>query len=162
MEDFVHLHVHTQYSLLDGQSGIPKLVDKAIANGMRGVAITDHGNMMGVKELFNYTKKKNGPVKDEIKALQKELAEARKSESPDEAVVAGLQERIADAERRIFKPIFGCEMYVAERSLFDKTKELDSRRYHLIVLAKNLTGYHNLIKLVSQSWIDGFYNRPRT
>jgi len=61
MQDFVHLHVHTQYSLLDGQGAINKLVDKAIANGMRGMAVTDHGNMFGIKEFFNYTNKKNGP-----------------------------------------------------------------------------------------------------
>ena len=59
MEDFVHLHVHTQYSILDGQAAIPKLVDKAIKNGMRGMAITDHGNMFGIKEFFNYCNKVN-------------------------------------------------------------------------------------------------------
>lgn len=75
MQDFVHLHVHTQYSLLDGMASIPKLVDKAMADGMRGVAITDHGNMMGVKELFNYTKKKNSALKSEIKKLEAELAD---------------------------------------------------------------------------------------
>ncbi len=130
MENFIHLHVHTQYSLLDGQASISKLVEKAIKDGMRGMAITDHGNMMGVKEYFNYVSKKN-----------KELKEAGKEP---------------------FKPIFGCEMYVAERTLYDKDKDIDNRRYHLIVLAKNETGYHNLIKLVSKSWVDGFYSRPRT
>ena len=65
MQDFVHLHVHTQYSLLDGQASIPRLVDKAIADGMRGMAITDHGNMMGVKEYFNYIGKKNKALKSE-------------------------------------------------------------------------------------------------
>ncbi len=130
MENFTHLHVHTQYSLLDGQASIPRLVDKAIKDGMRGMAITDHGNMMGVKEFFNYVNKKN-----------KELKEAGKEP---------------------FKPIFGCEMYVAERTLYDRDKDLDKRRYHLIVLAKNEKGYHNLIKLVSKSWVDGFYTRPRT
>ena len=83
MQDFVHLHVHSQYSLLDGMASIPKLVDKAIADGMRGMAITDHGNMMGVKELFNYTNKKNGPVKDEIKGLKEQLAKLEKEENPD-------------------------------------------------------------------------------
>ena len=58
MQDFVHLHVHTQYSILDGQASVPRLVDKAMKNGMRGMAITDHGNMMGIKEFFNYTQKK--------------------------------------------------------------------------------------------------------
>jgi len=130
MHDFVHLHVHTQYSLLDGQASIPRLVDKAIKDGMRGMAVTDHGNMMGMKEFFNYVKKKNSARKEE-----------------------GLEP---------FKPIFGCEMYVAERTLYDRDKELDRNRYHLIVLAKNEVGYHNLVKLVSKSWTDGFYNRPRT
>lgn len=58
MQDFVHLHVHTQYSILDGQASIPKLVDKAIANGMKGIAVTDHGAMFGIKEFFNYVNKK--------------------------------------------------------------------------------------------------------
>ena len=131
MHNFIHLHVHTQYSLLDGQASIPKLVEKAIADGMPGMAITDHGNMMGIKEFFNYVKKRNGKLKEE--------------------------------GREPFKPIFGCEMYVAFRSLHDKDKDRgDNTRYHLVVLAKNETGYHNLIKLVSKSWVDGFYSRPRT
>ena len=69
MYPFVHLHVHSQYSLLDGQASISKLVDKAIADGMPGIALTDHGNMFGVKEFFNYVKKKNGARKDKIKTL---------------------------------------------------------------------------------------------
>ena len=71
MQDFVHLHVHTQYSILDGQASVPRLVDKAMKNGMRGMAITDHGNMMGIKEFFNYTQKKNGPVNADIKSWKK-------------------------------------------------------------------------------------------
>ena len=67
MQDFVHLHVHTQYSILDGQAAIPKLVDKAIKDGMRGMAITDHGNMMGIKEFFNYTNKVTGKAKGIVK-----------------------------------------------------------------------------------------------
>ena len=67
MQDFVHLHVHTQYSILDGQASIPRLVDKAIANGMRGIAVTDHGDMFGIKEFFNYVNKKNGGTNGEIK-----------------------------------------------------------------------------------------------
>ena len=110
MEDFIHLHVHTYYSILDGQSSIKKLVDKAIGNGMRGMAITDHGDMFGVKELFDYCNKVNGSRK-------KELREADKG---------------------------------------------DRSGWHLIVLAKNYNGYKNLIKLVSRSWVDGFYMRPRT
>ncbi len=131
MQDFIHLHVHTYYSILDGQSSISKLVDKAIANGMKGMAITDHGNMFGVKELFDYCNKVNGKRKAE-----------------------GLEP---------FKPIFGCEVYVAHHKKEDKTKESgDLGGYHLIVLAKNYHGYKNLIKLVSNAWVDGFYGRPRT
>ncbi len=131
MEDFIHLHVHTYYSLLDGQSPVEKLVDKAIANGMRGMAITDHGNMFGVKELFNYCNKVNGKLKKEGKEP--------------------------------FKPIIGCEMYVAHRKKSDRVKEKgDMGGYHLIVLAKNYNGYKNLIKLVSRAWVDGYYMRPRT
>ena len=131
MEDFIHLHVHTYYSILDGQSPVQKLVDKAIADGMRGMAITDHGNMFGVKELYNYCNKVNGKRKEEGKEP--------------------------------FKPIFGCEMYVAHRTKADKVKEKgDMGGYHLIVLAKNYHGYKNLIKLVSRAWVDGYYMRPRT
>ena len=131
MRDFVHLHVHTYYSILDGMSSIPKLVDKAVADGMRGMAITDHGNMMGVKELFNYCNKVNSKRKDEGKPA--------------------------------FKPIFGCEMYVARRKKSDRVKEMhDQGGWHLIVLAKNLQGYKNLVKLVSRAWVDGYYMRPRT
>ena len=131
MEDFVHLHVHTYYSILDGQSSIKKLVDKAIADGMKGMAITDHGDMFGIKEFHDICNSVN---------------KGRKKE--------GLEP---------FKPIFGCEMYVARRGdkSLKETKE-DLGGYHLIVLAKNEHGYKNLIKLVSNSWVDGFYNRPRT
>ncbi|MBQ7683745.1 MAG: PHP domain-containing protein, partial [Bacteroidaceae bacterium] len=173
MEDFVHLHVHTQYSLLDGQASVPALVDKAIKDGMRGMAVTDHGNMMGIKEFFNYTNKKNGPIKKKISELEKALREAETAAAEPREPVEGespanpvdldqLRAQIEEQKRRIFKPIFGCEMYVAARSRHQKTKELDSRRFHLVVLAKNETGYHNLIKLVSHSWTEGFYNKPRT
>ena len=131
MQDFVHLHVHTYYSILDGQSSISRLVDKAIGNGMKGMAITDHGDMFGIKEFFDYCNGVNGKRAKE-----------------------GLEP---------FKPIFGCEMYVARHRKEDKVKENGDRSgYHLIVLAKNYKGYKNLIKLVSNSWIDGFYGRPRT
>jgi len=131
MEDFIHLHVHTYYSILDGQSSIKRLVDKAIGNGMRGMAITDHGDMFGIKEFHDY-----------VGGINK----GRKKE--------GLEP---------FKPIFGCEMYVSRygsKSL-RRGKE-DQSGYHLIVLAKNYKGYKNLIKLVSRSWVDGYYMRPRT
>ena len=129
MEDFIHLHVHTQYSILDGQAAIPKLVDKAIKNGMRGMAVTDHGNMFGIKEFFNYCNKVNKGKSDEEK----------------------------------FKPIFGCEVYCARRDLHSKENNaLDKSGWHLILLAKNEVGYHNLIKIVSEAWVDGYYHRPRT
>ena len=131
LHDFVHLHVHTYYSILDGQSGIKQLVDKAVGNGMRGMAITDHGNMFGVKELFDYCNKVNAGRKKE-----------------------GLEP---------FKPIFGCEMYVARRKkAFRVAEQGDMSGWHLIVLAKNQQGYKNLIKLVSRAWVDGFYGKPRT
>ncbi len=131
MEDFVHLHVHTYYSILDGQASIKKLVDKAIGDGMKGMAITDHGDMFGIKEFHDIC---NGVNKQ------------RKKD--------GLEP---------FKPIFGCEMYVARRGdMMLKEGKEDLGGYHLIVLAKNEHGYKNLIKLVSNSWVDGFYNRPRT
>ena len=131
MEDFIHLHVHSYYSILDGQSSIKRLVDKAVGNGMRGMALTDHGDMFGVKEFFDYCNKVNGSRKKQ-----------------------GLEP---------FKPIFGCEMYVAHRKKEQREAEKgDKSGYHLIVLAKNYNGYKNLIKLVSRSWVDGFYMRPRT
>ena len=186
MQPFIHLHVHSQYSILDGQASIPALVDKAIRDGMKGLALTDHGNMFGIKEFFNLVKKKNGATKDAIKGVQKriEAIESGAEEAEDkEKELASLQEEKAKLEAKIFKPIFGCEMYVARRQLTDKdatpreirtavVNEVDGfsiRRgavdeggYHLVVLAKNLKGYHNLVKLVSKGWTDGFYSRPRT
>lgn len=124
---FTHLHVHSQYSLLDGKATIKELVDKAIDDGMRGIALTDHGNMFGIKEFFNYVEKKNDGKPEEEK----------------------------------FKPIIGCEMYVAREKMTDK-KDKSDNGYHLIVLAKNQTGYHNLVKLVSKAWTEGYYYKPRT
>ena len=125
--DFTHLHVHSQYSLLDGKATIKQLVDKARADWMPGIALTDHGNMYGIKEFFNYVGKVNSGKEESEK----------------------------------FKPVFGCEMYVARERLTDKNDKTDNG-YHLIVLAKNLTGYKNLIKLVSKAWTDGMYYKPRT
>ena len=131
MEDFVHLHVHTHYSILDGQSKISYLVDKAVKNGMKGMAITDHGVMFGIKEFSDYCVRINKERKE-------------RGEKP-------------------FKPIFGCEMYVARRTKFNKDKsQHDNSGYHLVVLAKNYKGYQNLIRIVSRAWIDGYYYRPRT
>lgn len=159
MQPFIHLHVHTQFSVLDGQASVPALVDKAIADGMKGLAITDHGNMFGIKEFFNYVKKKNGKIKDEIKEAEKAIAKAR--EENDDETVAQNEALIAKLNEKIFKPIFGCEMYVALKSLHEHVDKKDTGR-HLIVLAKNETGYHNLIKIVSQAWTEGFYSHPRT
>ena len=131
MEDFVHLHVHTHYSVLDGQSKVRYLVDKAVKDGMRGMAITDHGVMYGIKELVDYCASIN--KKRKAKGLEP------------------------------FKPIIGCEMYVAHHNKEDKNREAgDNSGYHLIVLAKNYKGYKNLIKLVSRAWVDGYYYKPRT
>lgn len=161
MQPFVHLHVHSQYSVLDGQASVKKLVDKAIADGMKGIALTDHGNMFGIKELHDYCNKKNGDVNGAIKQLKKEIKELESAESPDAARIAEVNAEIKELEKKLFKPIFGCEMYVAEKSLYEHTSKHDIGR-HLIVLAKNSVGYHNLIKLVSKAWTDGFYSHPRT
>ncbi len=127
MIPFVHLHVHSQYSILDGQAPVKALVDKAIANGMRGMAITDHGNMFGIKEFHDY--------------------------------VGKLNKKRGDDEK--FKPIFGCEVYVANKDRHEHIDKRDIGR-HLILLAKNLKGYKNLIKIVSHGWTEGFYSHPRT
>ncbi|BEH00393.1 DNA polymerase III subunit alpha [Bacteroides sedimenti] len=165
MQDFVHLHVHSQYSILDGQASISALVDKAMADGMRGIALTDHGNMFGVKEFFNYVKKKNGGTNGEIKDLKKRISqiEAGEVECDDkEGEIRSCKEKLEAAKKKLFKPIIGCEMYVAKRALELKEGKPDQGGYHLVVLAKNEKGYHNLIKLVSKAWTDGFYSRPRT
>ncbi len=125
---FTHLHVHSEYSLLDGKSPVAAIVDKAVADGMPAIAITDHGNMYGIKEFYNYVNKINSG---------KEPADR-------------------------FKPIIGCEMYVAPESMSQKRGKVDQKAYHLIVLAKNLQGYHNLIKLVSRAFTEGYYYKPRT
>jgi DNA polymerase-3 subunit alpha len=119
MSSFVHLHVHTQYSILDGASGVKSLIRRAGELGMDSLAITDHGNMFGVKEFHDV------------------------------------------ATRASIKPIIGCEIYVARTTLEDKTSVEDRSGDHLILLARNLTGYHNLVKLVSEAWIRGFYYKPR-
>jgi DNA polymerase III subunit alpha len=119
MTAFSHLHVHTQYSILDGASRISLLIDKVKALGMEAVAITDHGNMFGVKEFH------------------------------------------ANAIKKGVKPIIGCEIYVAKRSIADVSGKEDRSGEHLILLAKNITGYKNLIKLVTLAWTKGFYYKPR-
>ena len=118
---FVHLNVHTQYYIVDGFSAIPKLFDAAEADGQTALAITDHGNMYGVKEFFKVAKKHPS-----------------------------------------VKPIIGCEMYVARGGdRFKHEGREEQKAFHLILLAKNMTGYHNLLKLTSYSFIEGNYYRPR-
>ena len=141
MPQFTHLHVHSHYSMLDGMSKIPDLIAKAKRCGMYAMALTDHGNMFGIKEFLDTAAKVN------------------KSRAEGEPA---------------FKPIVGTEAYCARRTLYDKDKNLkeinpetgrervvDSSGYHLILLAKNLKGYHSLCKLASIAYTDGFYNRPR-
>lgn len=168
MKDFVHLHVHTQYSILDGQASIPNLVEKALKDGMRGMAVTDHGNMMGIKEFYNYVKSKRKSAQSALKDLQEKLLALDTAEdfgeyATREEAQKALEQQIATKKREAeFKPIFGCEMYVARRGMRTKECKEDQSGWHLIVLAKNEKGYHNLIKLVSHAWVDGFYMRPRT
>lgn len=116
---FVHLHLHTEYSLLDGACRITELMDIAAARGDTAVAITDHGVMYGAIDFYNA------------------------------------------ARKRGIKPIIGCEVYVAQRTRFDKTHELDSENRHLVLLCENNTGYQNLIAIVSKAWTEGFYSKPR-
>ncbi|WOC31429.1 MULTISPECIES: DNA polymerase III subunit alpha [Caproicibacterium] len=116
---FVHLHLHTEYSLLDGACRIERLLDTAKARGDKAVAITDHGVMYGAVDFYKVAKKRG------------------------------------------IKPIIGCEVYVAQRSRFDRTRELDGENRHLVLLCENNTGYQNLIQLVSCAWTEGFYRKPR-
>lgn len=119
MEKFVHLHLHTEFSLLDGAIRIKELPARIKELGMDAVAITDHGTMYGTVDFFKECKKND------------------------------------------IKPIIGCEMYIATRTLHDKEPMFDSDRYHITVLAKDMEGYKNLIKLVSIANVEGFYYKPR-
>ena len=116
---FVHLHVHTEYSLLDGACRIPKLIERVKALGQNAVAITDHGVMYGVIDFYRAAK------------------------------AAGI------------KPIIGCEVYVAPRTMADRTHGIDNEAQHLVLLCENETGYRNLSYLVSRAFLDGFYVKPR-
>ena len=134
-------------------SSVPALVDKALADGMPGVAITDHGNMFGVKEIYNYV---NGGC---LKGYKKKLEKAEKSGDTAKAEqIKGWIDRIKNKD---FRLIIGCEMYVADKTLHERVDQRDTGR-HLVVLAKNKKGYQNLIKLVSKAWTEGFYSHPRT
>ena len=129
--NFVHLNVHSHYSILNGCFTIQQIVDSAIKNRMPGIAITDYGNMFGIMEFIEY-----------VARINKERQEKGKTQ---------------------FKPIIGCELYVAKHgSKEQKNGVKDIKGYHLTVLAKNLIGYKNLMKIVSNAWTDGFYAAPRT
>ncbi|MDR1226577.1 MAG: DNA polymerase III subunit alpha [Prevotellaceae bacterium] len=154
---FVHLHVHSEYSILDGASKISKLVDKAMKDSMPAVALTDHGSMFGVKEFFDYVSKKNAPINDKVNGLQKQLEQAKEAGED----VAELEREQAAEQAKRFKPIIGCEVYVASGSRHDKKGKEDASGDHLILLAKNKTGYHNLVKLVSIGYLEGYYYKPR-
>ncbi|MDR1745980.1 MAG: DNA polymerase III subunit alpha [Tannerella sp.] len=163
MEPFVHLHVHTQYSLLDGQASIDALLRKATDDGMKALAVTDHGNMFGIKEFYNKVKKLNSECRSLIKHGEKELKdlEAAEPSQEKEERVRLLTEQIRENRAKLFKPILGCECYCAHNGRESKKTKDDYGGWHLIVLAKNLTGYRNLIKMVSLSWTEGFYMKPR-
>ncbi len=164
MQPFVHLHVHSHYSILDGQASIQALVDKAIANGMKAISLTDHGNMFGVKEFFNYVSKKNGKYNDEISKINKEIDKHRKETGDpdtDDDKITELKTKIEELKKKLFKPIIGCEVYVARNGRHIKSGRENLSGNHLIILAKNKVGYHNLIKIVSKGFIEGFYGRPR-
>src|SRR5579864_5691235 len=118
-KDFVHLHVHSEFSLLDGLSPVKKIVETAKRHGMRAVALTDHGNLYGAIDFYSYAKS------------------------------AGI------------KPIIGVETYVSPRGMSDKGGTQDRNYFHLVLLARNLEGYHNLLKLVSRASLEGYYYKPR-
>ena len=125
MGGFTHLHLHTTYSLLDGQCGIVPLVAKAKSLGMTSLAVTDHGNMYAIKAFYD------------------------------------------EARKQGIKPILGVEAYIVDHDhrerheFFRQHKELKEKRFHLCLHAKNLVGYHNLVRLVSEAHINGYYYNPR-
>ncbi|MFO7161589.1 MAG: PHP domain-containing protein, partial [[Clostridium] cellulosi] len=119
MQDFVHLHLHSEYSLLDGACRINGIISRAKELGQKSVAITDHGVMYAAIDFYKLAKKEG------------------------------------------IKPIIGCEVYTAARTRHDRMYHPDSEHGHLVLLCKDMEGYHNLVKLVSTAWIDGFYGKPR-
>ncbi len=164
MGKFVHLHVHTQYSILDGASSINGLIDRARELKMPGIAITDHGNMFGIKEFINVTNKQNSPVNDEIKRIKCELESLKKEQENGTdctTKINELNQKIQEQQANLFKPIIGCEVYVAKKSRSDRSDKEDRSNHHLVLLAKNKEGYHNLVKMVSYGYTEGFYYKPR-
>ena len=130
-QQFVHLNVHSHYSINDGVSTIRQLVDAAIKERMPGIAITDYGNMFGIMEFVDY--------------------------------VSSINEKKKKKKEKPFKPIIGCELYVAKHGPKEKKEGIkDFKGYHLTVLAKNKIGYKNLVKIVSNAWTEGYYVAPRT
>ena len=150
---FAHLHVHTQYSILDGQSKIEDLLDAAIAYGQPALAVTDHGNMFAAKEFLDKTSAK-------LKKVNESRLESKVKKAKEKGLDTG-DIKLGDDEKVTLKPIVGSEFYVAGASRFDRKGREDQSSYHLIMLAKNMDGYHNLIKLSSKAYIEGFYYKPR-
>ena len=140
MSNFTHLHVHSHYSIQDGMATINGLVDKAISEGMHAIALTDHGNMFGIKEFFDYTEKKNSKINAAIKELEKQQKAVETAEQKQE-----IAQKIVMEKARLFKPILGCEVYVArqtdsnpEGSRLVKASKENLGGDHLVVLAKNM------------------------
>ena len=158
MSSFVHLHVHSFYSILDGMSTISGLIDKAQADGMPAIALTDHGCMYGIKEFIDYATSKNSSVNGDIATINERI-QTLDIENTEEINKLKLEKETLEKKR--IKPILGCEVYVARNSRLNKKEEQDRSGHHLILLAKNKQGYKNLCKLVSFGFIDGFYYRPR-
>ena len=156
LRPFVHLHVHSYFSVLDGASPVEELVKAAREHGQRGMALTDHGVMYGIKTLHDHCNKINKPIQTEIKELSAKL-----SEESDPLTQEDIRQQIEEKRREIFKPIFGCECYCARNGRENKSTVEDRSGYHLIVLAKNKQGYHNLIKMASEAFTTGFYYKPR-
>ncbi len=156
-DTFTHLHVHSHYSILDGMSKVPDLINKCMANNMHAMALTDHGNMFGIKDLVDTANKVNGAPKKKVKECQEEI-----DKETDEAKKAELEAKLADLKAKAetfipFKPIIGIEAYCAHESRTIK----DTRGWHLILLAKNKTGYKNLCKLSSKAFTEGYYYNAR-
>lgn len=186
---FTHLHVHSHYSILDGMSKIPDLIEKCMRSGMTSMALTDHGNMFGIKDLMDSTNSFNSKPKKKVSECEENIAKEKSilaSDEKTEKEKAEAQERLEKLEEELpklqekaknfvpFKPIIGIETYCARRTLYDKDKDfkvysaerhkeviVDQSGWHLILLAKNKKGYQSLCKLSSIAFTDGEYSRPR-